>query len=186
MGLAVPIYESEDYLVQQAIQHDRAAFSSLYDLCIDRVYRHVYFRVSDQSDAEDITQEVFARAWESVNRYKKTGAPFVAWLYTIAGHLIADHYRSRAKTVKINELYKEIPGNDAIDPAEQAEMNFNSALVRQAVLKLKGDKQSVILMHFIDGFNYEEIARTLKKNEGAIRVIQYRALTDLKKLLKRD
>jgi RNA polymerase sigma-70 factor (ECF subfamily) len=51
---------------------------------------------------------------------------------------------------------------------------------------LKGDKQKVIMMHFIDGFSYEEIARALKKSEGAVRVIQYRALNDLRKMLARE
>lgn len=186
MELSVPVIESEDYLVQQAVKRDRAAFGSLYDCCIDRVYRRVYYRVSNQADAEDITQEVFARAWQAIDRYKKTGAPFVTWLITIAGHLIIDHYRSRQKIMDIDEVFKKNPDNQVIDPAEQAEINFSNTLIKEAVLKLKGDKQSVILMHFIDGFSYKEIAKTLHKSENAIRVIQYRALADLKHLLKRD
>jgi RNA polymerase sigma-70 factor (ECF subfamily) len=186
MELSVPVYESEDYLVQQAVKRDRAAFTSLYDCCVDRVYRHVYYRVSNQADAEDITQEVFARAWKAIDKYKKTGAPFATWLITIAGHLIIDHYRSRQKMTKMDEMYLNNPGNQVIDPAEQAEVNFSNALIKEAVLKLKGDKQKVILMHFIDSFSYEEIAKALNKSENAVRVIQYRALDDLRKLLKRD
>jgi RNA polymerase sigma-70 factor (ECF subfamily) len=186
MGISVPVYESEDYLVQQAIKRDRAAFSSLYDCCIDRVYRHVFYRVSNQKDAEDITQEVFARAWQAIDKYQQTGAPFVAWLLIIAGHLIIDHYRNREKTVKIDEAYQKNSVTQVIDPVEKAEISLNNALVKEAVLKLKGDKQRVILMHFIDGFSYEEIAKALNKSENAVRVIQYRALEDLKKLLKRD
>ena len=182
----MPVYESEDYLVQQAIKHDRAAFGSLYDSCVDRVYRHVFYRVYNQNDAEDITQEVFARAWKAIDRYKHTGAPFVAWLLIIAGNLITDHYRSRQKAVKIDEEYKKNTDNRVLDPAEQAETNLDNALLKEAVLRLKGDKQKVIIMHFIDGFSYEEIARALQKSENAVRVIQFRALEDLKRLLKRD
>ena len=182
----MPVNESEDHLVQKAVKRDRAAFSSLYDSCIDRVYRHVYYRVSNQADAEDITQEVFARAWQAIDRYKKTGAPFVTWLIAIAGHLIIDHYRSRQKIRDIDEEFKKNPDNQGIDPAEQAEINFNNTLIKEAVLKLKGDKQNVILMHFIDGFSYAEIAKSLHKSENAVRVIQYRALADLKHLLNRD
>jgi len=181
----VSIHESEDYLVQQAVKRDRAAFSSLYDSCFDRVYRHVYYRVSNHADAEDITQEVFARAWKSIDKYEKTGAPFVAWLIAIASHLITDHYRSQLKAARIGEEYRNSP-NQVIDPEEQAELNFNNALVKQAVLKLKGDKQRVILMRFIDGFSYEEIARALNKSENAVRVTQYRALVELRRLLRRD
>ncbi len=89
--------KSEDYLVQRAIEHDKAAFSSLYDSYFDRVYRHVYYRISNKADVEDITQEVFLKAWQAIPRYKRTGAPFVAWLISIAGNLIIDYYRKNQK-----------------------------------------------------------------------------------------
>jgi RNA polymerase sigma-70 factor, ECF subfamily len=179
-------HDSEEYLVQQAVKRDRAAFTALYNCCVDRVYRHVYYRVSNQVDAEDITQETFIRAWKGIDRFKKSGTSFSAWLITIAGNLVIDHYRSRPKYEIVNEEYEDIPNTNDNDPATQAEISFNNSLVKEAVLKLKGDRQKVILMHFIDGFSYEEIARTLKKSEGTIRVIQYRALGDLKQLLKRE
>lgn len=184
--LSVPAYESEDYLVQKAVKRDREAFSALYDSYIDRVYRHVYYRVSNQADAEDITQEVFARAWKAIDRYRQTGAPFVAWLTSIAGNLIVDHYRKRQKNMEIDEVLKDAPGVQVISPEEQAEINLDNYLTKEAVLKLKGDKQKVILMHFIDGLSYTEIAAALHKTENAVRVIQFRALSDLKDLIKRD
>jgi len=186
MELSVPVYESEDHLVQQAINRNRAAFSTLYDSCVDRVYRHAFYRVSNQNDAEDITQEVFARAWKAIDKYRPSGAPFLAWLLIIAGNLITDYYRKRQTNFKRDEEYKKNLFYSATDPEERVETNIDNAVVKEAVLKLKGDRQKVILMHFIDGFSYEEIASSMQKSENAIRVIQYRALEDLKKLLKRD
>lgn len=185
MELPKPVCSEEDYLVQRAIRRDREAFSALYDLCVNRVYRHVYYRVANQTETEDITQEIFARAWQAIDRYRQTGAPFTAWLITIANRLIIDYYRSRAKQTKIDEASKNNLDYQVVDPAEKAEVNADNALVKAAVLKLKGDKQKVILMHFIDNFSYAEIARALNKTENAIRVIQYRALADLKRLLRR-
>jgi RNA polymerase sigma-70 factor (ECF subfamily) len=178
--------DSENYLVEQAVKRNRAAFTALYERCVNRIYRHVYYRVSNQADAEDITQEVFIKAWKGIDKYKKGGASFVAWLITIAGNLVIDHYRSRPKNMITTEDCENVPIADNSNPEKQAETNFNNALVKEVVLKLKGDKQKVILMHFIDGFSYEEIAKALNKNEGTIRVIQYRALGDLRHLLKRD
>ena len=186
MDFSTPVHESEDYLVQQAIKRDRAAFTALYERCIDRVYRHVYYKVSSHADAEDITQEAFVKAWKSIHKYKRTGAPFVTWIIAIAGHLVIDHYRRQQKVVVTDEIYEVKPNTQISDPAREAEVNFNNAVIREAVLKLKGDKQKVILMHFIDGLTYEEIARALNKKEGAIRVIQYRALGELRSFLKRD
>jgi RNA polymerase sigma-70 factor (ECF subfamily) len=186
MELSTPAHESEDYLVQQAIKRDRAAFAALYERCVERVYRHVYYRVSSHADAEDITQEAFVKAWQSIDKYKRTGAPFVTWILRIAGNLVIDHYRRQAKVVVTDEIYEVKPTEQVQDPAREAEMNFNNSIVKEAVLKLKGDKQKVILMHFIDGLTYEEIANALSKSEGAIRVIQYRALGELRNFLERD
>jgi RNA polymerase sigma-70 factor (ECF subfamily) len=186
MEFSTPTHESEDYLVQQAIKRDRVAFTALYERCVDRVYRHVYYRVSSHADAEDITQEAFVKAWKSIDKYKRTGAPFVTWIITIAGNLVIDHYRKQAKVIVTDEIYEVKPAEQVQDPAREAEVNFDNAIIKAAILKLKGDKQKVILMHFIDGLTYEEIAKTLKKSGGAIRVIQYRALGELRSLLKRD
>jgi RNA polymerase sigma-70 factor (ECF subfamily) len=182
----MPDNDNEEYLVQQAVKRDRAAFTALYDRYITHVYKHVYYKVTNRADTEDITQEVFIRAWKAIDKYKKTGVPFVAWLNTIAGHLVIDFYRKRKDTVNIDDVVADIPDEQNPNPESMAEINFSRAIVKEAVLKLKGDKQKVILMHFIDGFSYEETAKALHKSEGAIRVIQYRALNDLKQILKRD
>ena len=186
MEFSTPTHESEDYLVQQAIKRDRAAFTALYERCVGRVYRHVYYRVSNHADAEDITQEAFVKAWKSIDKYKRTGAPFVTWIITIAGNLVIDHYRRQQKVVITDEIYEVNPANQIPDPAREAEVKYNNSIIKEAILKLKGDKQRVILMHFIDGLTYEEIAKALNKSEGAIRVIQYRALGELRSFLKRD
>jgi RNA polymerase sigma-70 factor (ECF subfamily) len=167
--------ESEHDLVQQAIKRDRAAFTALYERHVDQVYRHIYYRVFNQIEAEDITQDTFVKAWKAIDNYKNTGAPFAAWLFIISRNLIADHYKKKPKHLNIDE-----------DPEGMAEANLNKELVKNAVLKLKGDKQQVIIMRFIDGFSYEEIARALNKNEGAVRMIQCRGLIELRQLLKRE
>jgi RNA polymerase sigma-70 factor (ECF subfamily) len=182
-------HNSEDFLVQQAIKRDRAAFTALYESCIDRVYRHVYYKVSNHYDAEEITQEAFVRAWKAIDKYKRTGAPFVSWIITIAGNLVIDYYREHQKvmiTDEIEKISEKDLGNQIPGPERQAEMNFDNGVIKKAVLKLNGDKQKVILMHFIDGLSYEEIAQVLNKSEGAIRVIQYRALSDLRGMVKRN
>ncbi len=184
MELSMPIYEPEDYLVQRAVKRDKEAFSTLYDRSVERIYRHIYYRVSNQADAEDITQETFTRAWKVIDKYRISGASFATWLIAIANNLVTDHFRRHQKSIKIKEELIKEPVQET-DPEKQSEVYFNSTLVKEAVGKLKGDKQQVILMHFIDGFTYEEIARALNKSEGAVRVIQYRALVELKEILKR-
>ena len=173
---------TEESLVERAVQRDRAAFTALYDKYVDRIYRHVYYRVSNQSEAEDITQEVFIRAWKAINKYKRRGAPFVAWLLAIAHNLVVDYYKTRKESIPLDEA-RAVGGSDETNPEAMTEASLNRSYIRNAVSKLKGDKQKVILMRFIEGFSYEEIARLLNKSEGAVRVIQHRALGDLRRML---
>jgi RNA polymerase sigma-70 factor (ECF subfamily) len=185
--LRKPQESSEDLLVQQAIRLDREAFAALYDCYVDRVYRHVYYHVSNHADAEDITQEVFVRAWGAIVKYKTTGAPFVAWLFAIAHNLITDHYRAKKNPIPLDDVIdrgEALNQTEETSPEAMTEADFDRGCVRHAILRLKGDKQKVILMRFIDGFSHEEIAKALNKTEGAIRVIQFRALCDLRRMLR--
>ena len=179
------LQSSEETLVKRAVQRDRVAFTTLYHNCVVQVYRHVHYRVSALADVEDITQEVFIRVWKAIDRYKFRGAPFAAWLITIARNLIADHYRAKKKLAS-SERVEDFSSIAEADPQVDAEVVLNQIYVRRAIFKLKKEKQKVILMRFIDGFSYAEIAKTLNKSEGAIRVIQYRALKELRQILTRS
>ncbi len=177
--------QSEAYLVQQAINYDNSAFAALYDRCLSRVYYHVFYRVPDPADAEDITQEVFVKAWRAIGRYKITGAPFVTWLIAIARNLITDHFRARKKLVPLDEAMA-MAQDDNLQPENITERYLDSGEVRNAVARLKGAKRKVIQLRFIEGASYADIARALNKSEGAIRVIQFRALHDLKQILEKS
>jgi RNA polymerase sigma-70 factor (ECF subfamily) len=175
----------ETELIQRAIQLDTAAYSELYDLNVGKVFRHVHYRVCDKKNAEDIAQDVFVRGWKAISKYKKTGAPFGAWLFAIADNLIADYFRKRKnRTLSLEEAV--LVDAPVSDPVETAEANLRDTSVRMAIWKLKGEKQKVILLRFIAGYSCFEIARLLKKSEGAIRIIQFRALKDLRRLLHKE
>jgi RNA polymerase sigma-70 factor (ECF subfamily) len=180
MSLNTPI--KEDKFVERAIKRDQGAFTTLYDRYVDLIYRHICFRISDQKEAEDLTQEVFVKAWKAINKYRKTEAPFKAWLLTIARNLVFDYYKARKKVVSLDEVDRiEEPSKENIEQEFEDQENLN--YLKSAISKLEGDKQKVLLMHFIDDFSYSEIAKALKKTEGAVRVIQFRALNELKKIL---
>lgn len=176
------LLEPDDVLIEQAVKRDKAAFATIYDNYVGRVYKYVYYRVSERTDAESITQEVFLHAWKAIDRYKKrTGTAFWAWLVVIARNLVIEHYKSR-KHVSLEEAVSISQAEDA-NPEAITEANFDRGYVRDAISKLKGDKRKVIILRFIEGFSYREIAEAMNKTEGAIRVIQFRALKDLKRVL---
>jgi len=172
-----------DLLVERAIDGDADAFGRLYDMHVDRVYRHVYYRVGNVADAEDLTQQVFLRAWQAVHRYKKSASPFLAWLIKISHNLVVDFYRSnKAVTYLDLDFHASEPSSN---PEHLAEVRFEQQQMRQAILELSGDQQQVVLMRFIEGFSYSEIAASISKSEGAVRVILHRALVRLRKILEK-
>jgi RNA polymerase sigma factor (sigma-70 family) len=174
----------EAILVQRAISHDPEAFGRLYDMHVDRVYRHIYYRVGNEQDAEDLTQQVFFKAWQAIDRYKKTASPFVAWLMTISHNLVVDFYRTKKDKVYLEaEVLADGP---ASSPEQAAETSFEQQRLRKAILKLGSDEQQVIILRFIEGFEFAEIASVLKKKEGNVRVILHRALVKLRNILEKD
>ncbi|MBI2861019.1 MAG: RNA polymerase sigma factor [Chloroflexi bacterium] len=178
------IQEADSTLVRKAIQRDRVAFAALYDRYVKSVYSYVYYQVYEKAYAEDITQEVFIKAWKAIDRYQETGAPFLAWLTTIARNSAINHNHREAARRHVPLENIDVVDTEAEADLEVAiEVKLDQAKVRDAVLKLKGDKRQVILMHCLQGLSYSNIARALNKSEGAIRVIQHRALNDLKHLL---
>lgn len=179
------LLEPDDVLIQRAVMRDKAAFAAIYDNYVDRVYKYVYHRVSGKADAESITQEVFLRAWKAIDKYRKrTGTAFFAWLVVIARNLVTEHYKVR-KHLPL-ELVEPVSHSEDADPEAITEANLNRNRVRDAISKLKGDKRTVITLRFIEEYSYKEIAEALNKSEGAIRVIQFRALRDLKQILGGD
>lgn len=176
--------QDEIILVQRAVGHDADAFGKLYDMHIDRVYRHIYYRVGNQTDAEDLTQQTFLKAWQAIGRYKKTASPFIAWLMTISHNLVVDFYRTRKDKAYIEA---EVLANYSTSSPEQAaEVSYKQQRLKRAILQLSADEQQVVTLRLMEGFEFAEIASLLKKKEGNIRVILHRALVKLRNILEKE
>ncbi|MBI1794687.1 MAG: sigma-70 family RNA polymerase sigma factor [Chloroflexi bacterium] len=173
----------EARLVHEAQSGDADSFARLYDAYFQRVYRYVYFRVSDDQTAEDLTSQVFLKAWENLSRYKPS-SHFLAWLYTIARNQVIDHYRTRKETVPLDEVGALSADSPAVD--EQVQLKFELQTMRDALQFLTEDQQEVLILKFIAGLDTREIARQMSKGEGAIRALQMRALQALAKYLETE
>jgi RNA polymerase sigma-70 factor (ECF subfamily) len=176
--------DTEADLIDRACAGDSEAFGRLYEKSVDRVYRYIYFRVTDDATAEDLTSAVFLKAWESLPRYKAGKSPFIAWLYTIAHNAVIDHYRTRKQTSALDEI-ASLPSSE-LPPDEQFDRLFGAQSLRQSLQKLTGPQRDVVTMRLIDGMGTEQVARRLRKSPGAIRALQMRALQALAKILKEE
>jgi RNA polymerase sigma-70 factor, ECF subfamily len=176
-----PPLVDEAPLVHQARSGDSEAFARLYDAYIERVYRYIYFRVSDDDATEDLVSQVFLKAWENLGRYKTGSSPFIAWLYTIARNLVIDYYRTKKDILPLEEVVA-LP-SDIQSPDDEAQTHFDLEAMRDALQFLTGDQQQVLILKFIAGLRNENIAKIMNKQEGTIRGLQMRALQTLSKYM---
>jgi RNA polymerase sigma-70 factor (ECF subfamily) len=130
--------------------------------------------VSDDQTAEDLSSQVFLKAWERLDRYHVTGTPFVAWLYTIAHNTVIDHYRTRRESVGLDEIVPLASADDSLD--EQVAVIFDLQTMRDVLQILNEEQQQVLTLRFIAELSTESIAKVMGKREGAIRALQMRAL----------
>lgn len=180
------LQETDDReLIARAAKGDREAFGDLYERYVFKVYRHVYYLTSNTHTAEDLTAQTFLNALEAIPRYEMRGAPFIAWLLRIAYNLTVNHKKVRKNGNTPLPETMEVEGS-LCSPEESAEAKADGERVWAGVRTLRGDQRQVIVMRFIDGLGYPDIAKVLGKSVGAVRVIQYRALCALRRRLEDD
>jgi len=162
------------------------AIGELYDRYHDQVFRYIWSRVSDQHLAEDLTGDVFIRMVTNLPRYRPTGAPFRAWIMSIARNLVIDHHR---KASSHNQLPIEVAENLKVDkenPAEIVESQIVIDEVQLALQELKPIKQDILILRFIVGLSLREVATAVGKTVGSVKVTQYRALQELRTILESE
>jgi RNA polymerase sigma-70 factor (ECF subfamily) len=170
------VVEHDRDLVSRAQGGDRPAFAELYTRHGPAVLRLARSRL-DRSAADDATAETFARAWRALDRYRDTGAPFVAWLYGIARHVIADSQRAAMRVQPCDELHQP----PLADPAER---HVEYVDLRAALPQLPARQRHVIELKYLAGLDNEQAAVALGVSAGAVNTLQWRALRNLQRLLE--
>ncbi len=177
-------HPSDEDLIARAMQGDAMAFGDLYERYLTPLYRYVFYRVNDVAEAEDLTEQVFLKAWEALGRYQLRAVPFSAWLYRIAHNAIADQYRTRKATLPLEGqlLLLDTTGG----PEDRLDWRETIESVAHALTQLAPIHQQVLTLRFISGLSHAETARVLERSEEAVRVLQHRALTALRELLTKS
>jgi RNA polymerase sigma-70 factor (ECF subfamily) len=165
-----------------AAQRDRAAFGALYRRYLDRVYGYCFYLLGDHHDAEDVTERTFVAALAAIDGFRDEGATFRAWLFRIAHNQLANALRSRQRQ-------RAAPLDAVMDPAAHADpaglvsLAEDARGLRLALELLPDDRRQVVVLRFVDGLSAREIGAVLGRSEGAVRVLQHRALRDLAEIL---
>ncbi len=166
-------------LVSKAKQGDEQAFGDLYGFYFEKIYKFVFFRVSQKEIAEDIAEEVFVKAWLKIKQVKEES--FGGWLYQIAKNKVIDHYRSQKETVDLSEVENILESNQNI--VDEANLAVEQVMFMELLKKLTPEQQIIIKLKFIEDMENSEIAELISKSEGSIRVIQHRAIQKLQELI---
>jgi RNA polymerase sigma-70 factor, ECF subfamily len=166
----------------RAARGDIDAFIRLYHAYLPAVYRYAYARLGNAQDAEDVTAQVFERAWGSIKRYRPTGS-FRGWLFTIAHRAVADQYRPEVpRTVAVDALAETVR-DPAAGPEDQGLVAADMQRLVAIIAALRPAQQWVIALRFLADLPYDEIARIVGKREAAVKMTAYRALTELRRQL---
>ena len=174
--------QTDESLIRQAQRGDQESFGILYERYLGQIYRYIYYRISSAEDTEDLTESVFIKAWGAIKNYQIQTTPFLAWLYRIAHNSIIDFRRTQKYEFIDIETQYNLPDDQ---PSMERQLVFSGQweIVQQALALLDPVQQEVLTLRFWAGLSHEEIAKLLGRQDGAIRVIQYRALKALRQKL---
>jgi RNA polymerase sigma-70 factor (ECF subfamily) len=168
-------------LLIQALAGDTAAFGDLYERYLGAIYHYVFYRVNGRQEAEDLTEDIFLKAWQALDSNPPREVSFRLWLYRIAHNGVVDHYRTRQKQVGLEEAAQ------MADPIEGPEAYVTrqekANVLKRAMMQLTEDHQEVLTCRFIVGLSHAETAVVMTRTEEAVRALQYRAVGSLRKLL---
>jgi RNA polymerase sigma-70 factor (ECF subfamily) len=181
-------------LVERAQNRDAEAFQTLVLRYQDRVYNTAFRLIGDRSLAEDLTQEVFFKAFKALNKFKGKSS-FSTWLYRITVNACTSEWRKAGAQKRGKEVSFPQGGDDPSgpswepageggNPGEQAEVAERNALVQKAISDLEEDYRTVVVLRDIEGFSYEEIADIIERPVGTVRSRLHRARSELKEKLK--
>lgn len=174
----------DDDLIARARRGDAHAFGDLYERYLSAIYRYVFYRVGDVAEAEDLTEVVFLKAWEALDKYEVRDVPFSAWLYRIAHNVIVDRHRTHRTSLSLDGALQL--RDDAAGPEDQFDVLEDIETLSRALSQLSPDYQHVLTLRFISGLSHAETGRVLKRSEEAVRVLQHRALSALRKWLDKN
>ena len=168
--------ETDERLLIEAAQRDPARFADLYERNFERVYAYIVKRVQDRAESEDLTADVFHHALANLKRFEWRGIPFAVWLFRIAANVISDRWQQSGREFTDDS---GIIQSAQVGPAEIEEVERRATLFR-LVETLPAEQKRVVVLRFVGQKSVKQVANEIRKTEGAVKQLQFRALSTLK------
>lgn len=170
----------EARFVQMAKDGQRGGVEALYHLYFDAMYRFCYWQSNRSEDAEDLTQDIFIEMAKSIRTFKGRSS-FKNWLYTIAKRRISQWLRAKYQ-LPTSPLFEMIPHQEEwIDPSNT---HLKEKVVSQLLAQLSGTESKVMKLRYLQSYTVKETAQSLRLTENNIKVIAYRSLKKLQKIVE--
>lgn len=164
---------------------DPDAFGKIYDMYATRIYRFVFFKVSSEEEAKDITSDVFLKAWQYLLDEKGKEVRHIGGLlYRIARNRVIDFYRSRAAHETVSLVNEAEQVSDDHDLQKDVDTKMEAETVGQYLRLLKDEYREVLVMKYLDEMETDEIAEALDKTPGNVRVLMHRAMNALRNVMQ--
>lgn len=188
MGTITLVEEKDSDLVQRTLCGDWSAYDQLVKRYQRQIYNFAYRMMGNAEDAQDISQETFLRAFQSLHSFRKD-ASFLTWLFKIASNLCIDLLRSRKSkgTLSLDSELEEgrEPAAEArtSDPESVAMRNATQEVVQHAINALPARYRAVVILRHLQGMSVDEIAQTLDIPAGTVKTHLFRAREMLRERL---
>lgn len=179
-------HSDEENLILNAIAGNAESFGKLYDLYFAQIFRYLRSRCGNFQIAEDLAEDVFVRAWEKLPEFifNRRENYFRAWLFRIAHNLLVDEYRKINPEVLVEHVPETSERGKHIETGIILDEKVKR--MRKAISSLDKRAQRVITARFVSGLSHQEAAQMLNISPGNVRIIQFRALKQLKESLRED
>jgi RNA polymerase sigma-70 factor (ECF subfamily) len=170
-----------DLVIERARGRDERALGELYQRFSPEIYRYFHRNTRDHELAADLTNHVFVRVIEAIDKGNTWHQSFPGWLHRIARNLLIDNLRATQRRPQCM-LSEDIastgePGLD--DRDDHVDRQILAREIWAAVSELKPEHAELLVLHFANDLSHAEVGRLLKKSEGAVKVSQHRAIRSL-------
>ncbi|MBK15230.1 MAG: hypothetical protein CL770_00880 [Chloroflexi bacterium] len=181
--------EQINQLVVDSQKGSKESFVKIYENFYVKVFRYIYVKCSNVQESENLTQEVFIKAFKSISSFKfrengTSGPSFSSWIFTIARNQIIDYYRKNSSKTEsyidnIQEEYWSVSEN--LEDELDNKLQFNKIIKNME--KLTSLQKEVINLRFAAQMSLSETAKILNKNENSIKSLQHSAIKKLRDIL---
>jgi RNA polymerase sigma-70 factor (ECF subfamily) len=173
--------QGEEGLVRRAQENDQEAFAQLYEEHFNKIYRYLALRIGNEMEAEDMTQQVFLNALQSISSFRWKGVPFSAWLFRIAHNQAVDHLRRKKKRASVPLDESLTSGGDS--PRATTELKMDIEELMAATKRLTEAQREVISLRFTSELSIAQVAKVMGKSQGAVKALQHSAIVALRRTM---